>query len=51
MYRDELEQAMQQSGLSLSLDAPPRMIDDPTSEIKRLHFEVRDNHSQDINLL
>ena len=31
---------MKESGVGLTLDAPPQTVDDPTAEIKRLHFEV-----------
>ena len=40
MYREELESAMAASGLTLNVDGPPHAIDDPTYEIRRLHYEV-----------
>jgi len=39
MYRQELEDMMAASGLNLQVDAPQHAIDDPTLEIRRLHFE------------
>jgi len=51
MYRIELEKAMKESGVGLTLDAPPQTVDDPTAEIKRLHFEcvqMVEEHEEEI---
>ena len=40
MYRHQLDVAMKEGKVPLKFDAAPFSADDPTSEIKRMHFEV-----------
>jgi len=39
MFRQNLEEMMASNGLSLKLDAPEEMVEDPTFEIKRMMFQ------------